>query len=126
MKCNFIKPNGEKCKTNAMKNGFCYFHNPEISEEEKRNAVAKGGKSNKLLMVNSRFPEFKLYNAKDVSRLLALMISKVMTNELDLRIATGVTYIASHLLKAFEQTDLQKQLDNIEGMINKLNINQNE
>ena len=122
MKCNFIKSNGEKCKTNAMKNGFCYFHNPEISEEEKRNAVAKGGKSNKMLMVNSRFPEVKLKSAKDVSKLLSMMISKVMNNELDLRIATGITYIASHLLKAYEQTDLQEQIDNIEEMINKLNI----
>lgn len=122
MKCNFTKSNGEKCKTNAMKNGFCYFHNPEISEEEKRNAVVKGGKSNKMLMVNSRFPEVKLKSAKDVSKLLSMMISKVMNNELDLRIATGITYIASHLLKAYEQTDLQEQIDNIEEMINKLNI----
>lgn len=122
MKCKFIKQDGIKCNTNAMKNGYCYFHNPDISKEEKHNAVAKGGKSNKLLMVNSRFPEVKLKSAKDVSRLLSMMISKVMNNELDLRIATGITYIASHLLKAYEQTDLQEQIENIEEMINKLNI----
>ena len=123
MKCKFIKQNGDKCNTFTMKNSeYCYFHNPDISKEEKRNAVAKGGKSNKLLLVNSRFPEVKLKSAKDVSKLLSMMISKVMNNELDLRIATGITYIASHLLKAYEQTDLQEQIDNIEEMINKLNI----
>lgn len=103
-----------------MNNGYCYFHNPDISKEEKRASLSKGGKSNKLIRVNSLFPEIKIKSAKDVTKLLSLMINKVMNNELDLRIATGITYITSHLLKAFEQTELNEKLDNIEEMINKL------
>jgi hypothetical protein len=120
MKCKGISKSGKNCNTNAMNNGYCYFHNPDISKEEKRASLSKGGKSNKLIRVNSLFPEIKIKSAKDVTKLLSLMINKVMNNELDLRIATGITYITSHLLKAFEQTELNEKLDNIEEMINKL------
>jgi hypothetical protein len=117
MECKFKKENGKNCKRNAMKNGYCYFHNPDISETEKQDAVRRGGKANKLIRVNSRFPVFRCRNAKDVTKLLTTLINEVLNNDLDLRIATGITYITNVLLKAYEQTELTEKLENIETLI---------
>ena len=44
-KCIFIKPNGEECKANAMRDSkFCFTHNPDV-EAEKMLAVSRGGSS---------------------------------------------------------------------------------
>jgi hypothetical protein len=117
MRCKHTKKNGETCKTNAMQNGYCYFHNPDIPESEKKQAVTKGGKSNKVIKVNSPFPEFKFHNAKDVTKLLTTLINEVLNKDLDLRIATGITYITNVILKAFEQTELSEKIDNIEQLL---------
>ena len=56
MKCTHIKDNGEQCGANAMQEeAFCYLHNPDIPEEQKREAQTRGG-ANRALTVNEPLP----------------------------------------------------------------------
>lgn len=118
MKCKGIKSNGKKCNTNAMDNGYCYFHNPDITEEQKKATVSKGGKANKIIEINENYPVQKFNNIKDVSIFLGLLINETMAGKMDIRLATGLTYISNSLLKALELSDLQNRVDNVEEMLN--------
>lgn len=43
MKCKATNKRGEPCHAHAMKNGYCWLHNPEISEDLKQEARKRGG-----------------------------------------------------------------------------------
>lgn len=115
MKCNYIKKNGLNCQANAMiNNKYCYLHNPDITKREKQDAQSRGGKT-KIIKVNEPMKKvIRTNNSKDITKLLSKMINDVLQDRLDLRIATGITYIANVLLKAFELSELEKRIDNIE------------
>lgn len=128
-KCNFQRENGTYCNSFAMKNSdYCFQHNPAISDEEKREAKSKGGKSKVLIPVElQRKGNITLRTASDVRRFYQKLVNDVMKGELDLRIATGVSYILSGLLKAIEMTEIETKINNIENLLTeKLNNLNNE
>ena len=43
MLCQAINKAGKPCKAQAMSNGYCYRHNPDISEQVKQEASKRGG-----------------------------------------------------------------------------------
>jgi len=114
MKCGYIKSNGEQCEANAINNGkFCFWHNPDISAEEKRDAQAKGGKANKI-EVAAPLPPIKVKTSNDVVELLSDTIGRVRSGDLDIKIANCIGYLSGHLLRAFEVTDLENRLEFVE------------
>jgi len=120
-RCKFVKESGENCGALSMKDSdYCFFHNPKTAaarEESKRN----GGKS-RIIVVNGKFPEIKIKKVSDVVRLLTDLINGVLSGETDLRIATGITYIANTVLKGLELGEVEKRLAELEEKINsKLN-----
>jgi len=117
MKCIYTKENNETCKANPMKNSeYCFLHNPEIPAEEKRLVQSKGGKGNVVKLEDS-LPEIKINTADDVVRLLEDTANRVRSGELDIRIANTLAYIAGHLLKALEVTDVSKRIEHFERVI---------
>lgn len=117
MKCIFVKENNEECQANAMKEGqFCFLHNPDIPDEEKRLVQARGGKGN-VVKIEEGLPEIKINTADDVVSLLEDTANRVRSGELDIRIANTLAYIAGHLLKALEITDIKKKVELVERII---------
>ena len=117
MKCEFIKPDGTKCEANAMKDSkFCYFHNPDISDEEKREAQSNGGKT-KALTLKEPLPELALAEPADAILLIADTISRVRAGTLDIRTANCLGFLSDKLLKAFETSRLNDRLEVIERVI---------
>lgn len=47
MLCKAINKAGKPCKAQAMSNGFCYRHNPDIANDLKLKASKKGGHKDK-------------------------------------------------------------------------------
>jgi hypothetical protein len=128
-KCNFQRENGTYCNSFAMRDSdYCYIHNPAIPEEEKKKSLSKGGKAKILIPVEIRRKgNITLRTASDVRRFYQKLVNDVMKGELDLRIATGVSYILSGLLKAIEMTEIETKINSIENLLNeKLNNNGNE
>ena len=117
MKCEFIKPDGTKCEAHAMKNSeFCYFHNPNISDEEKREAQSNGGKT-KALTLKEPLPELALIKPDDAVLLIADTISRVRAGALDIRTANCLGFLSDKLLKAFEVSQLNGRVEIIERVI---------
>jgi len=117
MKCEFIKPDGTKCEAHAIKDSeFCYFHNPDISDEEKREAQSNGGKT-KALTLQEPLPELALTKPDHAVLLIADTISRVRAGSLDIRTANCLFIGADKLLKAFEISRLNGRVEIIERVI---------
>jgi len=117
MKCDFIKPDGQKCEAYAVKDSeFCYFHNPDISDEEKREAQSNGGKT-KALTLQEPLPELVLTTPDHAVLLIADTISRVRAGTLDIRTANCLGFLSDKLLKAFEVSKLNDRVEIIERVI---------
>lgn len=116
-KCKFIKPDGENCEAWAMTDSdFCYFHNPDISDKEKRAIQSRGGQANKIKVLEPLEP-MTLKEGEDVILLLEDTINKVREGKMDLRVANCIGYLAGHLIKAIETTKLEGRVEIIERAI---------
>ena len=119
MKCEFIKTNGVKCEAHAIKGSeFCYFHNPDISDEEKKEAQSNGGKT-KALTLKEPLPELVLAEPADTVLLITDTISRVRAGKLDIRTANCLGFLSDKLLKAFEVSQLNSRVEIIERVIQK-------
>jgi hypothetical protein len=122
MKCNHTKENGETCEAYAVKDSeFCYFHNPDIDDEEKREAQSNGGKT-KALTLKEALPELVLIQPSDAVLLIADTISRVRAGTLDIRTANCLGFLSDKLLKAFEMSKLSEKIDDIMRYIERKEI----
>lgn len=116
-RCQFKKPDGTQCEAWAMRNSnYCFLHNPDISEEEKKAIQSKGGQANKIKVSEPLLP-IKINQGKDVVLLLEDTINQVRAGEMDLKVANCIGYLAGHLIRAFEVSDLQNKVEMIERLI---------
>ena len=117
MKCSFIKDNDEQCKANAMNGSeFCYLHNPDISDEAKKEAQTKGG-ANRALTISDPLPVIPLAVPNDAIMLITDTISRVRAGELDIKTANCIGFLTDKLLKAFEVAKLNDKAEFIEQVI---------
>ena len=112
MKCIFTKPNGEKCKSNAMRNSrYCWTHSPEISDAEKKFCASKGGR-HKLTLLN--LPEIIVKDSRDIPPLLVDTIYHLRHGKMDVRLGTAIGYLSNVLLKSYEVADLEGRIEKVE------------
>lgn len=117
MKCKGTKANEEKCEANAVKDSeFCYFHDPNISDREKREAQTNGG-ANRALILKKPLPKLALKKPEDTILLIADTISRVRAGTLDIRTANCLGFLSDKLLRAFEITQLTDKVEVIERII---------
>lgn len=95
---------------------YCYLHNPDIPEAEKRLAQAKGGEARSLTLA-SPLPEIALNTPSDTILLVADTIKRVRAGELDIKTANCIGFLSDKLLKAFEVAKLDDKVDYIERVI---------
>lgn len=112
MKCIYIKPDKLPCQANAMKDSkFCFRHNPD-TEEQRFLASQKGGKQ--ATDDVAVLPEMTIETSTDVKKLLIDTVNRVRTGELDIRRANTIGYLAGHLTKAIEVSDLEEKVRRLE------------
>lgn len=119
MQCKHTKENGEQCNANAMtESDYCYTHNPAISEEERREAKARGG-SNRALIISQPLPIMPINEPQDAIMLIADTISRVRAGELDIRTANCLGFLTDKLLKAFEVAKLNDKVELVSQLMEK-------
>ena len=117
MQCDFIKPNGEKCKANAVtkkyKDGkfYCFSHNPAVAGERQK-ARAKGGLASmgsraKLSIVNVRTP-------KEIANFTADLINEIRTNKIDKKRASVISSLLGQMVKVLELEELADRISELE------------
>lgn len=117
MKCEFIKPDGQKCEAHAIKDSeFCYLHNPDIPEEEKRQAQTRGGQA-RGLTISQALPDLPINEPNDAIMLIADTIKRVRAGEIDIKTANCLGFLTDKLLKAFEVAKLNDKVEFIEQAI---------
>jgi len=117
MQCSFIKPDGTQCNANAMSGlDYCYTHNPDISDEEKREAKQRGGQ-NRAVAISEPLPPLAIAEPNDAVLLIVDTINRVRAGELDIRVANCLGFLTDKLLKAFEVSKLNDRVEIIERVI---------
>jgi len=114
MKCKHN--NGKPCGANAMQNGYCFQHNPDISNAEKKALARKGGENRRVSILSPLKP-IKLEGITDIKHLLADTIAKVRDGSLDVRIANCLGVLSGHFIKAVETETIETRVEQIERVI---------
>ena|SRR3989338_607984 len=115
MKCDYIKPNNDKCNANAMTDSrFCFKHNPD-TEIERNIAVFRGGYATKK--PGELLPPVKLQSINDISGLIEDTINRIRTEPLTHHQANSIGYLSGILLKALEVGEYEKRLEALEQKI---------
>jgi len=115
-KCKYILADGTQCGAYAIHNeDFCFNHHPDW-KDKKHLAVVKGGAS-KEIVVETPLQKITVNTPKDVITLLSQTISEVRDGTLDVRVATGIGFLAGHLLKAFEVSELNEKTEEVKDII---------
>jgi len=119
MKCKATKEDDEQCNANAMNGSdFCYTHNPDIPDEEKKEAQARGGQ-NRALLIDNPLPEIAVAKIDDVVLLLADTVNQVRTGKMNVKIANCLGTLSGQLIKALELAKYADKLDLLEGLLKK-------
>jgi len=117
MQCKEIKKDGTQCNANAMSGlDYCYTHNPDISDEEKREAKQRGGQARALTITNP-LPVLPINEPNDAVLLITDTIHRVRSGELDIKTANCLGFLSDKLLKAFEVAKLNDRVEIIERVI---------
>lgn len=117
MQCNFIKTDGSTCKAKALThNEYCYFHSSEVSDTERKEAQARGGKVKAMRVLNP-LPPVIITEVQDVVKLLESTINDVRAGKLDVKIGNCIGMLSGQLLKALEMTNISQRVEIIERAI---------
>lgn len=117
--CQFIKEDGNQCQGFPM-NGtkYCYLHNPDISEKEKKEIQAKGGRNTKIRVLDPLAP-ISLQEPENILELLGDTINRVRDGSMDTNIANCIGYLSGQALKAFEISELKRKVELLESFFSK-------
>ena len=106
--------------TKASGYRYCFHHTPG-NETKVREAQVRGGKKGKpnqrMVLRNPREFRSDLLNLAGVSELLATVIQEVRSGELETDTARCLGYLAGHLIKALEKSNLERRVEDLEALM---------
>jgi hypothetical protein len=115
MQCQFIKEDESQCGAMSIKEAtFCFSHNPD-TQQEKQLAVQKGGFASKKTDINLMPVDIK--TPQQVTALLEDTINRVRSGEVPPNIANTIGYLAGHMLKALEVSNVDERVEMIESIL---------
>ena len=115
-KCSARTKSGTECRATALADSnLCAFHaDPNRAAEFGR----MGGLKNRHY-IDTEVTILPTTSPEDVKNVLAQAMVDVRARKLDPRIASTLTYMSSALLKAFESTDTERRLAELEEALGK-------
>ena len=118
-KCEFRKQNDERCGADAQTGkSLCVFHDPTRAADGRRARKAGGIHRNRVAAVlPPDTPDCSLRNTTDVSAFLADSINQLRRGQLDPRVANGIGYLTTVLLRALEQGPMEERMAKIEAAL---------
>ena len=117
--CEMIKQAGERCRSRALRGRpFCFFHDPN-SSEERSEASSRGGGKNRAATLPAGTPDIPLRSSTDAAALLARTTNQLLRGEIDPKIANSAGYLIGILMKAQEANRLEERLTALEAAMGK-------
>lgn len=118
MKCKKILSDNQTCKAFARKGqDYCFRHDP-ASNEAKLMASSKGGRNRALQGVYG--VPIKLETPEDVKSFLGKVINAVWAEGVPVPVGSSMGFLTRCWLDAYEASDVDKRLDEIEEKVTKL------
>jgi len=115
--CQALKPDGSHCQAAALPGtDFCFFHDPTRAED-RREAQSLGGRQNKMKTLDPAAPDVTIEDCQDVVLLISETINQVRKGQIDPRVANAVGYLANVLIRALEQGEMEKRLNELEAIV---------
>lgn len=112
-RCPAIKPNGERCKGDAIPGAeWCYSHDPARAEERRRNA-SRGGRAGGRGRGNGELAEIKTL----LSELTDRVLGREETEPLRIGAATAANQLINTRLRAVE---LERKVREQEELIERI------
>ena len=115
-KCTQVLEDGTQCDAWALHDKDKCFSHDGSSAEEKALAVRKGG-ATRQAVVETPLQQITINTPSDIIKLLSQTITEVRDGTLDLRIANTIGFLAGHLLRAFEITELNGKVEELKAII---------
>ena len=116
--CKGIKKDGSPCNSRAVKaNGYCNFHDPSITPEE-RSAIARKGGSVKVYkgLVKKDFQKDLITDTRGV---LVEVINLLRQGEMPPQTANSIIYASATLHRIWEAEEVERRLSEIEKIVEK-------
>lgn len=118
MQCQKILNNNQQCRAFPQKNrGYCFRHDPE----QTGNALVasqRGGQNRQLKGIYGEAIEIE--SPEDIKKFLGIVINKVWSDEIPVQVGSSMGFLTRCWLDAYETSDINKRLDEIEQKVSKL------
>jgi hypothetical protein len=115
--CKQTKEDGTPCQTNAMAGSdYCFFHDPAKAAEREA-AQRAGGSVGKTAVLPPDTPDVPLASVADVIALLGRTVNQVRRGQIDPKVANAIGYLTATLLRALEQSDIEKRVAELEALV---------
>lgn len=116
--CSATTRSGAPCAAAAGHNGFCSFHDPELTQVMADSRAAGGrARSKAAATVDADSPDLPVATASDIVALIADTISRVRKGTLDPRVANTIGYLSSVAIRGLEVGELERRLEHLESVV---------
>lgn len=115
--CKALNSQGKPCKAKAMANGFCYRHNPEISDESKREASKRGGAKFDPRTIAETYEPIKGQTLGDLQDALLRNANDLRAGKIDARTSNAVVQNIIALIEAHKVGDINQRLTQLEQAV---------
>lgn len=115
--CKALNSQGKPCKAQAMANGFCYRHNPEISDEIKREASKRGGAKFDPKAIAETYTPIKGQSLDDLQDALLRNANDLRAGKIDARTSNAVVQNILALIEAHKAGDINQRLARLEQAV---------
>lgn len=112
--CRGVSKAGTPCQSPATRNGWCFWHDPERPEDEKRAAASKGGLASRPSVLPEA-ADIRLRTPDGCMAILEETASQVRRGELAPNVANSIGYLVSVAVKVVEVT-ISDRLDRLEKL----------
>ena len=113
-RCRGLTKEGGRCQSPASRSGWCFWHDPDRSREEKLAAASKGGLASRPSVLPAA-ADVRLRSPDGCLEILEETASQVRRGELAANVANSVGYLVATAVKVIEVT-ISDRLDRLEKL----------
>ena len=115
--CEFVRPDGTRCRANARAGRSHCFAHDSGSAAERDSARRAGGRARRAAVLPPDTPDVELRTAADVARFLSGTINEVRKGLLDARVGNCVAGLVGQLLRAIQGDEFERRLAAVEAVL---------
>jgi len=115
--CAGVKKNGDPCGSPASdETGFCFWHSPRVSPEERHAAAMKGGLMCRPKVLPPETADVRLTSPEACLELLQESVSQMRKGTIDIKVMNSIAYSVTAACRVWEVA-LSAKLNKLEKLV---------